>query len=549
MATRGTHSRTKSFKLDTVPGGEGLRRSKRLQSADSDPPRASPKVLKRAADNTTESDLPRAKRGRIKSQVGTRRPATEHAQASLSSANETTGQFSSSKRLCAAEGPSDDAYTPRTKRRRTSLLREAAQGESADNPVAFWAQENKWPPEYCDPSPMERVLARKKSAPSLRRKRSESGLSTPSSTTPSDQKPREEKSAPYRNPQYELVLNTKGTFMDESELDIADASKRLCQNLLGIEQTVPKETLFDDDVFKEVCRNLQGKNEARVIQDITRLIVASAETLALRNKSLKHLAESVNEGWNNSVPLTSTRPQPDYSVGFKMFAFTKDQLEKMSPIIGDWASGDQSYFLATYYMYFPFLTCEVKCGVAALNIADRQNAHSMVLAVRAIVELFRLVGREAEVHRQILAFSISHDDRSVRIYGHYPVIDGKDTKYYRHPIHEFSFTALDGKEKWTAYRFTKNVYNVWMPNHFERICSAIDQLPSKLDFDVPALSESTGLSQGLESHHLASSEGGSASLLVDEDDQLRKAGQMATLDTSFSKPRPSKRRQSPVKKS
>ena len=101
-------------------------------------------------------------------------------------------------------------------------------------------------------------------------------------------------------------------------------------------------------------------------------------------------------------------------------------------------------------MYFPFLTCEVKCGAAALDVADRQNAHSMTIAVRGIVELFRLVKREKELHREILAFSVSHDDRTVRIYGHYPIIDGKKTTFYRHPIREFSFTELDGKEKWTA---------------------------------------------------------------------------------------------------
>lgn len=136
-----------------------------------------------------------------------------------------------------------------------------------------------------------------------------------------------------------------------------------------------------------------------------------------------------------------------------------------------------------------YLTCEVKCGAGTLDIADRQNAHSMTLAVRGIVDLVRLVKREDEVNRKILAFSVSHDDRSVRIYGHYPVITGKDTKYYRHPIHEFSFTALDGKEKWTTYRFTKNVYDIWMPAHFKNICSAIDQLPPDLAFDVPPLSE------------------------------------------------------------
>ncbi|POR31095.1 Hypothetical protein TPAR_08665 [Tolypocladium paradoxum] len=65
--------------------------------------------------------------------------------------------------------------------------------------------------------------------------------------------------------------------------------------------------------------------------------------------------------------------------------------------------------MATYYIYFPFLTYEVKCGAATLDIADRQNAHSMTLAVRGIVELFRAIKREDEVNRKILGFSVSHD--------------------------------------------------------------------------------------------------------------------------------------------
>lgn len=125
-------------------------------------------------------------------------------------------------------------------------------------------------------------------------------------------------------------------------------------------------------------------------------------------------------------------------------------------------------------MYFPFFSCEVKCGNAALDIADRQNAHSMTLAARGVVELFRLVGRENEVHRQILAFSISHNHDTVHIYGYYPAIDGKDAKYYRCPIHRFDFTVLDGKDKWTAYRFTKNMYDTWVPENYKRITSAID---------------------------------------------------------------------------
>jgi hypothetical protein len=89
----------------------------------------------------------------------------------------------------------------------------------------------------------------------------------------------------------------------------------------------------------------------------------------------------------------------------------------------------------------------------------------------------------------------------VRIYGHYPVIDGKDAKYYRHPIRTFHFTELDGREKWTAYKFTKNVYDTWMPAHFNQLCSVIDKIPPDIDFSVPLLP--SVLSQDLESYHLS----------------------------------------------
>ncbi|KAK4101193.1 hypothetical protein N658DRAFT_426065 [Parathielavia hyrcaniae] len=366
------------------------------------------------------------------------------------------------------------------------------------DPVAFWVKEDRWPEEQDWPEEtstsdfaMERLLARRKSSSNLSRKRSSSGTST----TPSDQKPREEKSAPYRQQRYETLLELKGSYMTKAPSGLASNSQTLCRSLLEKTPPVPSDTLFRDDVFETTCQKIHNKNEARVIQDISRLIVPSAESLATFGANyLDIVVEGVNEGWNNSIPLTSTRPQPDYSVGFKRDAFTEDQLAKLSPFIGDFIAGDQSFFMATYYMYFPFLTCEVKCGAAALDIADRQNAHSMTLAVRGIVELFRAVKREDEVNRKILAFSVSHDHQSVRIYGHYPVVTGKDTKYYRHPICKFDFTELDGKDKWTVYRFTKNVYDTWMPAHFKNICSAIDQLPSDLNFDVPPLSEATGLS-------------------------------------------------------
>jgi hypothetical protein len=122
-----------------------------------------------------------------------------------------------------------------------------------------------------------------------------------------------------------------------------------------------------------------------------------------------------------------------------------------------------------------------------------------------MVELFRLVKREQELYREILAFLISHDYRTVRIYSYYLIISRDETTFYRHPIRIFDFTELDGKEKWTAYRFSKNVYDIRMPTHLKRICSVIDELHPSIDFEVSQEFElgESGLSQGLESHHLS----------------------------------------------
>jgi len=144
-------------------------------------------------------------------------------------------------------------------------------------------------------------------------------------------------------------------------------------------------------------------------------------------------------------------------------------------------------------MYFPFLTSEVKCGNEALNIADRQNAHSAAVAANAIVELYRLVSRQDELNQKVLTFSISHDNEAVRIYGHYALIKEKHSLFYRYPVDKLDFTRKDGKEKWTPYTFTRNVYDKFYPIHHERICSAVDQLPNPEDFAVESFEQKSNL--------------------------------------------------------
>ena len=219
------------------------------------------------------------------------------------------------------------------------------------NPIDYWRRKQTWPKEYFEPGDtVSHLLARRKSTSFLRRKRSEPGSLTASSTTPSDQKSREEKSGPYQDARYEVVLGTKGSYMGryvgENEEGVTKESKDLCRSLLEMKQTVPEDSMFHDDFFEDTCEMIQNRNEAKVIQEISRLIVPSAQSFAIRGaKHLKCLIESVNEGWNNSIPVLGPRPQPDYAVGFKRTAFTEDQLSKIKPILG--GVMDMS-FMATY---------------------------------------------------------------------------------------------------------------------------------------------------------------------------------------------------------
>jgi len=304
--------------------------------------------------------------------------------------------------------------------------------------------------------------------------------------------------------------------MDDHDEGITPKSEKLIAKLLKTPRKPPENTLFSDDtLFKKTCKSLRGENETKVILRIANLIFPSAEILADRGaKHLEILRETTNAGWTNAIPFNGPRPQPDFGLGFKREAFTREQLQKLQPFIGNELE-DCSYIAATYNMYLPFFTSEVKCGASALDVADRQNIHSQTVSLRNLVELFRLVGRLNELHREIGGYSISHSDEYVRIWAHYVVVKGEDYTFHRHSIAKFDVSpTAEGDHRWKAWTFVMNVFDLWVSDHFQRICSAINMLPADLNFDVSDSSEPqrpnselasarSGLSLELEVHGLA----------------------------------------------
>jgi hypothetical protein len=115
--------------------------------------------------------------------------------------------------------------------------------------------------------PLQYLFARKRSSSSLRRKNSESSLQTPS-----DQLPREVKSAQYRTVEYEIGLEKKGSYMREFDDDIPEDIKTFCKNLLEAAQTLPQDSLFRDNLFKKTCEKIRNRNETMVIRDIGSLM-------------------------------------------------------------------------------------------------------------------------------------------------------------------------------------------------------------------------------------------------------------------------------------
>lgn len=61
---------------------------------------------------------------------------------------------------------------------------------------------------------------------------------TARSTTTSDQKPWDIRSAPYQDPHYKTVRVSRGSFIDESDLGITDKSNNDLQTLLSAKQSV-----------------------------------------------------------------------------------------------------------------------------------------------------------------------------------------------------------------------------------------------------------------------------------------------------------------------
>ncbi|KAK5141673.1 hypothetical protein LTR04_002516, partial [Oleoguttula sp. CCFEE 6159] len=150
----------------------------------------------------------------------------------------------------------------------------SAVGGAKVDPVEHWTRNLfEWPKEYFEPESnkasnqarnkannMDHLLARKKSPSTLSSKKTDTTSDASSVTTS-----KTDRSARYRSRDYEVELEKKSnSFMDESDRGITDASESICRKLLEEPQTVPQDSLFDDDIFVQTRKMIRDRNEAKV---------------------------------------------------------------------------------------------------------------------------------------------------------------------------------------------------------------------------------------------------------------------------------------------
>ena len=144
---------------------------------------------------------------------------------------------------------------------------------------------------------------------------------------------------------------------------------------------------------------------------------------------------------------------------------------------------------------FPFLMCEVKCGNEGLDYADRQNIHSCSVAVKALLKLEQKADQYREDKQfesllgKILIYSISHDQKNARLYGHYALVEGEKWTYYRHHITNFDIVYKE-MDLLALHNFARNILTVYAPERLKRLQEAIAALPisSTISFSAGTMS-------------------------------------------------------------
>ncbi|KAI5366167.1 hypothetical protein Slin15195_G076900 [Septoria linicola] len=275
--------------------------------------------------------------------------------------------------------------------------------------------------------------------------------------------------------QHEEKMEEAGLVMKEyqTQAAITSACQRLCDDLKKRDCSPPHGPSFERDRLLKILDLVRFRNEARVVRDIMPLVVPSPELLNVDgHQGMDQMSEAMDAEWLQCNTICGPRPKPDFAVGISSSAFAEDEKVKLRL---SHTSACPNLFPEN--MYYPFLICEVKGSDRPIQEAERQSMHSASIAVRAIVQLYRKISATDEVDRRILAFSVAHNNTTVKIFGHFARVEEQKLTFFRCRLYTADFATDFGSDEWAKpYGIIRAIYDVFFPQHLARITGALTRL-------------------------------------------------------------------------
>nr|POE59393.1 hypothetical protein CFP56_24662 [Quercus suber] len=261
-----------------------------------------------------------------------------------------------------------------------------------------------------------------------------------------------------------------GIYMEKQEgASITEDSERLCDAILQARYEILKEWRFQGDSFQNILEIVRYKNEPRAVRDVQPHVMPSLELLhAQCHAGLQHIAEGVDAHWTKCTFLCGPKSKPDVNHGLSRFVFTAQEREKLT----------SNNTCACQGMMFPFYLCEPKCFDKSIEKSELQALHSASVASNAVTELYKKFSAADELHRHILAFSMSHNQRVVKIFAHFALVAGREITFYRHRLFETDLVT-EASSQTRPFHIALGIWEHFYPIHLRRIQEALARQPDR----------------------------------------------------------------------
>jgi len=133
---------------------------------------------------------------------------------------------------------------------------------------------------------------------------------------------------PAHSRRHEEKMEEAGLVIADNPAGINEACRRFCEDLLSAEPSIVQGTFSGKERLAKVLDRVRYRNEARIVRDVTSVLVPSAELLHIDGfPGLEHATEAMNALREGIATLCGPMPKPDLVIGISPSAFTTEEIE------------------------------------------------------------------------------------------------------------------------------------------------------------------------------------------------------------------------------